>query len=50
MGRERGEGGAEGFGREERERTMDEEEEGQQRRSTWLGEVVRLYKLYNCKL
>jgi hypothetical protein len=38
LGRERGEGGAEGFGRE-RERTT-EEEEGKWSRSTWPGETA----------
>ena len=41
MGRERGECGAEGLGREiERERMTEEEVEGKQSRSTWPGETT----------
>jgi hypothetical protein len=40
LGRERGEGGAEGFGREGEKVRMTEEEEGKWNRSTWPGEAA----------
>jgi hypothetical protein len=45
LGGERGEGGAEGFGKEsKKERMKEEEEEGKWSRSIWPGETAR-YKV-----
>jgi hypothetical protein len=40
LGRERGKGGAEGFGREREKERMTEEEEGKWSRSTWPRETT----------
>jgi hypothetical protein len=40
LGRERGEGGAEDFGREREKRMMKEEGEGKWSRSMWPGETA----------